>query len=83
MTSYAAAVNCFRVKCPDGTYREPTPGEVKAAVKSYSYVSLSGHRFPSSPAQRAAERAGDLDGAISHARRIVAETVSEIVNPTF
>lgn len=56
MITYAAAVNCFRILCPDGTYREPSPREVAEL---------------------------DRTGTIAHARRIVAETVSEIVHPTF
>ncbi len=56
MHSYAAVVNCFRILCPDGTYREPSPREVAGL---------------------------DPTGAVRHARRIVAETVSEIAFPTF
>lgn len=91
---YARLVNLLRVRCPDGTVREPSPREVAAVVRSCARVSLDGSRPVSCPALRAAERAGDLDtsvllarrldrlGVVSHARRIVAETAAEIVFPT-
>ena len=75
---YAELVNGFRIACPDGTFREPTPSEVKSAVKSCSYVSLNGHPKKSWPALRDAERNGYLSDAI-HLRRITAEAVEIII----
>lgn len=79
MTSYAAAVNAFRVKCPDGTFREPTPCEVRSVVKSCAHISLSGERAPSWPALRAAERSGHLSDAI-HLRRLKSEAANAIAS---
>ena len=72
MSNYSEVVNSFRIKCPDGTYREPTPNEVNHLVKSCAHISLTGERSPSCPALRAAERNGHLSDAI-HLRRLNAD----------
>lgn len=71
MKDYASIVNLIRIKCPDGTFREPTPCEC---------VSFSGDRPASWPALRAAERMGYLSDAI-HLRRLTSDSVHIITNP--
>lgn len=91
---YKQLVNTFRIVCPDGTVREPTPREVASVVGSCKRIALDGSRAPSSPELRKSERAGNLKdavkisrrldkkGVVAHTRRIVAVCASEIVSPT-